>query len=186
VVPAAGGFCWRLFEGYVKFRRCTFTFSNTRVPFMSLGPVTDEDGSQKWYDGDGKLHRNCDLPAWVEQDGWQAWYKHGQQHRDGDMAAEMWPDGTKWWYQHGAKHRDGDMPAVVWPDGHQAWHKHGKLHRSFDLPAVVWPDGRQEWWVDGEQQTPADRAQTRRWSQLRAAFVGAVVVGTSIVCTRFT
>jgi hypothetical protein len=52
------------------------------------------------------------------------------------------------------------------------------------LPAVVLPNGQQEWWVDGVQQTPQDRAQTRRWSGLRAAFVGAIVVKATNACTR--
>jgi hypothetical protein len=52
------------------------------------------------------------------------------------------------------------------------------------LPAVVYPDGRREWCVDGWLQSNLDRKQTRkamaqaaRWSQLRAAWVGAVVDG---------
>jgi hypothetical protein len=47
------------------------------------------------------------------------------------------------------------------------------------LPAVILPSGRQKWCVDGVLQTPADRAQTRRWSPLRAAFVGAAVARTT-------
>jgi hypothetical protein len=50
------------------------------------------------------------------------------------------------------------------------------------LPAVVWANGYQEWWVDDVRQTPEDREQTRRvmaearrWSPLRAAFVGLAV-----------
>jgi hypothetical protein len=77
------------------------------------------------------------------------------------------------------------LPAVVWPDGSRRWYRHGKLHRSFDLPAVVRADGSQEWWVDGRFQSDLDRAQTRRamaeqarrWSPLRAAFVGAAAAG---------
>jgi hypothetical protein len=109
-----------------------------------------------WRDADGRLHRDNDLPAIV------------------------FPDGGRWWYQHGKLHRDGDLPAAVDDDGPQVWYQHGRLHRSHDLPAVVWADGRQEWWVDGVRQTPADRAQTRRWSALRAAFVGAVVAKTRL------
>jgi hypothetical protein len=75
------------------------------------------------------------------------------------------------------------LPAVV-VYGSQFWYQHGRRHRSHDLPAVVWANGRQEWWVDGTLQSDLDRAQTRRvmaetrrWSALRAAFVGAA-------CTR--
>jgi hypothetical protein len=55
------------------------------------------------------------------------------------------------------------------------------------LPAVVYDDGHQEWWVNGRHLTPADRertrralAEARRWSPLRAAFVGAAAAGTSV------
>jgi hypothetical protein len=90
------------------------------------------------------------------------------------------------WCRHGKQHRDGDLPAAVYPNGYKSWWKHGKLHRDGDLPAVVCPDGRQGWFVNGVQQTPADRAQTRRWSPLRAAFVGAVVVRITAACARPT
>jgi hypothetical protein len=74
------------------------------------------------------------------------------------LPAVMWPSGARFWYQHGQQHRDGDLPAVVHTSGTQKWWK--------------------QWWVDGVQQTPEDRAQTRRWSALRAAFVAAVVMPT--------
>jgi hypothetical protein len=45
------------------------------------------------------------------------------------------------------------------------------------LPAIERADGSREWWVHGVRQTPADRTKTRRWTPLRAAFVGAVAVG---------
>jgi hypothetical protein len=141
-----------------------------------MGAVIFE--TRKWYDGDGMLHRDDDLPAAVE-DGYLEWYCHGKLHRDGDLAAVVYFDNkTKMWYKHGKLHRDGDLPATVYTDGSRAWFQHGRRHRNGDLPAVVHADGTQEWWVDGVQQTPADRAQTRRWSPLRAAFVGAVVART--------
>jgi hypothetical protein len=125
---------------------------------MSSELTTYEDGTQRWFDSDGK------------------------RHRDGDLPAVAWADGTQYWYRHGKRHRDGDLPAVVEPDGTQFWYQHGEFHRSFDLPAVVRPDGRQEWWVDGRLQSNLDRERTRavmaqavRWSPLRAAFVGAVI-----------
>jgi hypothetical protein len=90
------------------------------------------------------------------------------------------PDKCREWWQHNQLHRDGDLPAVVWRNGIWLWYKHGKLHRDGDLPAVVRANGHQEWWVDGRFQSDLDREQTqkamaeaRRWSPLRAAFVGA-------------
>jgi hypothetical protein len=127
----------------------------------TLAPMsftTDGNGTQRWLDADGKLHRDGDLPAVVCANGRQQWWKHGKRHRDGDLPAVMWPSGARFWYQHGQQHRDGDLPAVVHTSGTQKWWK--------------------QWWVDGVQQTPEDRAQTRRWSALRAAFVAAVVMPT--------
>jgi hypothetical protein len=112
----------------------------------------------KWFDADGMLHRDNDLPAVVEGK-YEQWYCHGRLHRDGDLPAEVNPYYKLWW-KHGLCHRDGDLPAVV------------SQHSS---PAMVLGSGYKEWWVDGVRQTPEDRAQTRRWSALRAAFVGAVV-----------
>jgi hypothetical protein len=168
---------------------------------MSVEAVTDEWGTQ-WYDANGELHRDGDLPAVVAvsrygygyQEWYQhgrlhrsddlpavvgtvrglEWYKHGERHRDGDLPAVVGADGSKCWYKHGKKHRDGDLPAVE-HDGTQCWYQHGRCHRSYDLPAVVFADGRQEWWVDGRFLGALGRARTRRWSPLRAAFVGAVV-----------
>jgi hypothetical protein len=152
---------------------CSLLF-HACAPTMEVGPVTGERGTQRWYDADGRLHRSHDLPAVVWLNGAQLWYQHGERHRDGDLPAVVTADGLQMWYQHGDLHRDGDLPAVVTVDGSRWWYRHGKLHRDGDLPAVVWPNGHQEWWVDGTLQSDLDRAQTRRWSALRAAFVGAV------------
>jgi hypothetical protein len=152
-------------------------------------PTTDAHGTTIWRDGDGKMHRDGDLPAAVWPDT-QWWCQHGELHRDGDLPAIVTRDGSQVWYQHGKRHRSFDMPAAVHADGFQSWWKHGKLHRDGDLAAVVGPDGRQEWWVEGRKQSDLDREETRRkmaqaarWSPLRAAFVGvAAVVHTK--CTR--
>jgi hypothetical protein len=123
---------------------------------MSSRLIINEYLTYKWIDADGQTHRDGDLPAIIYNHGCQMWFKHGK------------------------KHRDGDLPAEVDEDGHQEWWQHGKLHRDGDLPAVVYSNGRQGWFVNGVQQTPEDRAQNRRWSALRAAFVGAVVVRTTM------
>jgi hypothetical protein len=120
-------------------------------------PTTDAYGTTTWSDGDGRAHR------------------------DGDLPAKVYSNGSQWWYKHGQLHRDGDLPAIKNATGSQVWYQYGKLHRSFDLPAVVYASGCQMWFVNHIRQTPEDRAQTRRvmaeqgrrWSPLRAAFVGA-------------
>jgi hypothetical protein len=103
----------------------------------------------------------------------------------------VFKDGTQLWFQHGKQHRDGDLPARVGTDGCQLWFQHGERHRDGDLPAVVYDDGHQEWWVNGRHLTPADRARTRkalaearRWSPLRAAFVGAAACAPPTICLQ--
>jgi hypothetical protein len=139
--------------------------------------MSGEAGTQRWYDADNRLHRDGDLPVLVLPDGEKQWFHHGKLHRD-DLPAVVSKDGLQEWYRHGRLHRRHDLPAVVFADGTQWWYRRGKRHRDNDLPALVYADSTQEWshwWVDGKPQTPEDRAQTRRWSALRAAFVGAAV-----------
>ena len=59
----------------------------------------------RWYKND-KLHRECDLPAWVR------------------------PNGSKFWYIEGRLHRDDDKPAIIHPDGHMKWLKHGNKYNE--------------------------------------------------------
>lgn len=40
----------------------------------------------------------------------------------------------------------------------------------------MYANGYQEWYVHGVPQSDENRAATRRWTPLRAAFVGAVAV----------
>ena len=53
------------------------------------------------------------------------WYKNGKRHRDGDLPAVEEVNGYKCWYKNGKKHRDGDLPAVVLADGTKEWWKYG-------------------------------------------------------------
>jgi hypothetical protein len=156
----------------------------TRDPWTN----TDIYVTQRWYDADGNLHRDGDLPAVVRADGRQEWYHHGRLHRGLDLPAVVWPNNKLEWWQNGRRHRDGDQPAMVLPNGvddilappswnskAMFWFRDGKLHRGGGLPAVVWEDGRHEWWVDGVLQCILGREKIFcRWSPLRAAWVGAV------------
>ena len=38
----------------------------------------DEDGTQKFYNENGQLHRDNDLPAIIRADGTQFWYHNGE------------------------------------------------------------------------------------------------------------
>lgn len=99
-----------------------------------------ENGTKTWYDADGLLHRDNDLPANIEADGSMSWYKHGEKHRDGGLPAVIKADGSQYWYWNGLSHRGGDLPAIVLRDGYQAWYKGGQIHRGLDRPAMIWPE----------------------------------------------
>ncbi len=40
-------------------------------------PVVGENGTKQWYNKDGELHRDHDLPAIIFIDGTCWWYKNG-------------------------------------------------------------------------------------------------------------
>ena len=60
--------------------------------------------TQQWYDEEGKLHRDDDLPASITSDGTMYWYNHGNLHRDNDRPAIIHPNGDMCWYNHGKRH----------------------------------------------------------------------------------
>ncbi len=105
----------------------------------------DADGTVRWYDADGQLHRDGG-PAVEEADGTKEWYQHGELHRDDGPAVE-WPDATREWYQHGQRHRD-DGPAMEFADGATFWYQHGQRHRDGG-PAIESPDGGEVYFVHG-------------------------------------
>ncbi len=88
----------------------------------------DSDG-KIWYDKEGKLHRDHDLPAVENVNGGKEWYQHGELHRDNDLPAIEWADGEKFWYQHGELHRDNG-PAMIRINGTQEWFQHGMYIKS--------------------------------------------------------
>ncbi len=82
------------------------------------------DGSIRYYNAEGKLHRE-DGPAVEHPDGYCGWYRNGERHRL-------------------------DGPAVEDADGTKAWYRNGKVHRE-DGPAVEYPNGSKEYWLSGKQ-----------------------------------
>jgi len=40
-------------------------------------PIMDGWGTKSWYNKDGKLHRDNDLPAVIYKDGIKYWFKNG-------------------------------------------------------------------------------------------------------------
>jgi antitoxin component YwqK of YwqJK toxin-antitoxin module len=116
----------------------------------------NKHGEHKWYNRDGQLHRNGDLPALIDKDGNQCWYKDGKLHRDGELPAVIYADGTQHWYKDGKLHRDGDLPAIICANDNKYWYKEGKLHRDGDLPAAIYANGEQLWFKEGKQHRDRD------------------------------
>jgi len=63
-------------------------------------PRTDEEGNKRWFNENGKLHRDDDLPAVDLVNGYKVWYQNGIIHRN-DNPAVIYPNGTTKWYMNG-------------------------------------------------------------------------------------
>ena len=72
------------------------------------------DGVKTYRNSEGFLHRE-DGPAYINPNGYKAWWLNGQRHRE-------------------------DGPAVIMKNGYRAWLLNGDYHRE-DGPARMWPDG---------------------------------------------
>ena len=61
-----------------------------------MKPVIDKYGTKRWYDEEGKLHRDDDLPAIEKANGDlpKEWYRHGVRHREGGAAVIFMDDGV--------------------------------------------------------------------------------------------
>jgi hypothetical protein len=117
---------------------------------MKMYKVTvDNEGTIRWYNEDGQLHREKD-PAVEYADGSREWYLNGQRHRKDGFALE-YVDGSKFWYLNGHYHRE-DGPAVEYANGDKEWWLRGNLHRT-DGPALEWADGDKSWWINGQRLT---------------------------------
>ncbi len=79
-----------------------------------MNPEIDSDGTKKWYNKKGLLHRK-DGPAIEYSNGTKSWFLNGKCHREDGPAIE-WNDGTKSWYLNGLRHRE-DGPAIEWATG---------------------------------------------------------------------
>jgi hypothetical protein len=131
---------------------------------MNNMPKIDPDGTQRWYNADGLLHRDAG-PAAMYANGTQQWWFNGQLHRT-DGPAVVLANGTQEWYQNDKLHRDGG-PAVIFPSGIKRWYQNGRLHRT-DGPAVVLANGTQEWYLDGQQVDPLEHLLQRCTTAWRA------------------
>jgi hypothetical protein len=63
----------------------------------------------------------------VDNDGTTRWYnEQGQLHREGDLPAVEWANGGKSWYINGERNREGGLPAIEFADGGKCWYINGK------------------------------------------------------------
>ena len=67
-------------------------------------PEIDIYGDKRWFNEEGQLHRDNDLPAVIYADGSQFWYKNGELHRDNDLPAFIWADGSQYWWKNGRRY----------------------------------------------------------------------------------
>lgn len=111
--------------------------------------VRGHDGRMRWFDAQGRQHRDGDLPAFIDSNGSQSWKQHGKLHRDGDQPAYVGANGTQMWYQHGQLHRNGDRPALISKKG-MTWYQRGERHRE-NGPAVMRADGTNEWYMKDDR-----------------------------------
>ena len=97
------------------------------------------------------------LECHVDSDGTVRYYNSlGQLHREYGPAVE-YSDGDREWWQNGQLHRL-DGPAVEYSDGGREWWQNGQLHR-LDGPAIEYSDGCQSWYINGEELTEAEWRQ---------------------------
>jgi len=89
----------------------------------------DADGTKRWYNSKGKLHRK-DGPAIEWTDGYKAWYINGKLHRE-DVPAVKFNNGSKAWYINGKRHRL-DGPAMEYANGDKSWYINGVNYSHSD------------------------------------------------------
>ena len=61
----------------------------------------DKNGTVRWYNQQGQLHREGGLPAVEFADGAKQWWFKGQLHREGGLpAGEYATGGKEWWVKN--------------------------------------------------------------------------------------
>jgi hypothetical protein len=109
---------------------------------------TDEYGNKRWFNEDGELHRDNDLPAIEQQaNGDKHWYANGQLHRDNDLPAREYANGDKFWYVNGKSHRNNDLPAIITANRNKHWYVNNMRHRLGGLPAIKQSNGSRYWYI---------------------------------------
>jgi len=73
-------------------------------------PIIDKDGTQRWFNKAGQLHRENDLPAYIDISGYKEWWINGKRHRENDLPARTWGNGLKEWWKNGKYIRSEKLP----------------------------------------------------------------------------
>lgn len=118
--------------------------------------TVDSDGVERWYNKEGKLHREGNKPAVIWPNGdYMLYYFNGELHREDGPAVDGLKIGnTEEWWVNGKHHRE-DGPAVTWASGTKQWWFNGQLHRETG-PAVINSDGSEEYWLNSKKVTKND------------------------------
>jgi hypothetical protein len=109
--------------------------------------INDMDGGKMWYNANGVLHRDNDLPAVERIDGSKYWYTNGKLYRDNNLHVIEKANGGKEWCINNIYHRDNDLPAIITAEGDKYWFVNGKLHRLGGLPAIEYANGINQWYM---------------------------------------
>jgi hypothetical protein len=134
-----------------KVRYCLMpNHTNNSARSVITPKVKSYNGDKRWFNINGQLHRDNDLPAIEKANGDKFWYVNGKRHRGNDLPAVEKVNGDKEWLVNGKHHRVNDLPAVEYASGNKEWCVNGKLHRDNDLPAIE-NIFCKEWCVNGKQ-----------------------------------
>lgn len=121
-------------ERWIEFT-CEDGYFRRVKPDGTAHMFIDSEGTERWYDDQGKLHRE-DGPAYVSE----------TKYDDGSIIRF-----EKAWYQHGQQHRE-DGPATEWENGQFEYVVNDLMHRT-DGPAR-YVDGEYEWFINGKEVDP--------------------------------
>ena len=80
-------------------RRNQVTFRHKALGPGDEGMKVHVDGSFRWYDQSGALHRE-DGPAIELKDGTRMWWRNGQLHREDGPAVEGADGRLQWWLEN--------------------------------------------------------------------------------------
>ena len=94
-----------------------------------------------------------------ESNGTIEYYKDDKLHRDSDLPAVIDSDGYKIWFNNGLRHRL-NAPAVEGPEGDKAYYVNGRLHNE-NGPALINKFGKEEWHIEGIKYTTEFNARNK-------------------------